>query len=97
MFSPALEKALDLINHERGDPRGPATPPTKRTEYAERVAGVMVPETAQSVYSELLGLRGGNLFKDEADLLAALAVRLARPVGWRHYDCVTDVIKEGRK
>lgn len=97
MFSPALEKALLLINHERGDPRGPATQPQKRTEYAQRVAGVMVPETAQGVYSELLALRGGWLFKDEADLLDALAVRLARPVDWRHYDCVTDRVEEGRK
>lgn len=95
MFSPQLEKALNLINYERGDPRGPTTPPQKRTAYAERVAGVMVPETAQTVYSELLTLRSGWLFSDEADLLAALAVRLDRPLGWRHWDG-NDQIKEGR-
>jgi hypothetical protein len=96
MFSPALDKALNLINFERGDPRGPATPPQKRTEYAARVAGVMVPETARSVYSELLALRSGHLFKDEADLLDALAVRLEKPVDWRHSPDFYEV-KEGRK
>lgn len=97
MFSPVLEKALLLINFERGDPHKAPTPPQKRTEYAARVAGVMVPETAQAVYSELLVLRGGHLFKDEADLLQALAVRLEKRLAWRHYDCKLDVIKEGRK
>lgn len=95
MFSPQLEHALALINYERGDTRGKPTPVHKRTEHAGRIAGVMALDTAQTVYSELLALRGGWLFKDEADLLQGLAERLGQPVGWRHWDG-HDQIEEGR-
>ena len=94
MFSPQLEKALLLINYERGDAKGKATPVHKRTAYAKSVAGVMLPETAHAVYSELLLLRGGWLFKDEVDLQAALAERLDKPLTWRHFNGYE--VKEGR-
>ena len=95
MFSTELEKALLLINYERGDPKGKATPPGKRSEYAKRVAGVMLPETAASVFTELCTLRIGWLFKDEADLQAALAERLGKPLAWRNWHDKTGV-REGR-
>jgi hypothetical protein len=95
MFSAQLEKALNLINYERGDQKGKASPPGTRTEYAKRVAGVMLPETAETVFAELLALRGGWLFKDEADLQEALAARFDKPLMWRHWHDKTGV-KEGR-
>ena len=79
--SPELEKALRLINYVTGNrPR----PPQLRRSQAQFVGGKQVTdETARKLYAELLTLRGGVLFKDEADLLEAIAQRLGEPLRWR--------------
>lgn len=91
--SDSLGKALTLINYFDRLGRTPR-PAEGRRDRAEKIAGVMLQETAEAVFAELLARP--VLFVDEANLLESLAERLEQPVRWRHNRLNMDGWKEGR-
>lgn len=87
-MTPSLTRALTLIAKRK---------PAERAEWARKVStDILTDETANDLYGELLALRGGVLFKDEADLLDGIATRLDRPVTWRSGRLDGEPFKEGR-